>query len=54
VAEAICSHRPYRPAKPLAEAVAYLTANSGTLFDPEVVAACCKVLAERPEILTAK
>ena len=54
VAEAICSHRPYRPAKSEAEAVAYLTANSGTLFDPAVVAACCKVLAEQQEILTAK
>jgi putative nucleotidyltransferase with HDIG domain len=40
VVEAICSHRPYRPALGLGHAMSVIRDGSGTLYDPEVVAAC--------------
>ncbi len=38
--EAIASHRPYRPALGIETALGEISANSGTLFDPEAVTAC--------------
>ena len=36
--DALASDRPYRPALPLDEAMAYLKKGAGTQFDPQVVA----------------
>lgn len=47
VVEAMCTHRPYRPARGVDEALAELARGEGTLYDPEVVRACKKVLNER-------
>jgi diguanylate cyclase (GGDEF)-like protein len=44
--EAITAERPYRPAQSVETAVAELWANAGTQFDPEVVAALERYLAE--------
>jgi diguanylate cyclase (GGDEF)-like protein/putative nucleotidyltransferase with HDIG domain len=41
--DALASHRQYRPALPLDQAMAQVTAESGTSFDPQVV----KILQER-------
>jgi putative nucleotidyltransferase with HDIG domain len=46
VVEAIVSHRPYRPARPMAAAVEDVVRAAGTLYDKEVVTAC-KRLFER-------
>jgi diguanylate cyclase (GGDEF)-like protein/putative nucleotidyltransferase with HDIG domain len=43
--EAITADRPYRAARPMAEAVAELRRHSGTQFDPACVAAAERVLA---------
>jgi HD-GYP domain-containing protein (c-di-GMP phosphodiesterase class II) len=45
---AMTTNRPYRAALPHEQAIAELVENSGTQFDPEVVAAMVKVLAEAP------
>jgi putative nucleotidyltransferase with HDIG domain len=47
VVDAIASHRPYRPALGLKEAVKELTKNNGTLYDSAVVNACIKILGKR-------
>jgi putative nucleotidyltransferase with HDIG domain len=47
VVEAMCTHRPYRPARGVDEALAELERGEGTLYDPDVVRACKKVLNER-------
>lgn len=47
VVEAIASHRPYRPSLGLKAALTEITANRGTLYDPEVVDACIRVLKAR-------
>ena len=47
VVEAMCTDRPYRPARGVNEALAELDRGDGTLYDPEVVRACKKVLNER-------
>ncbi|MBN2099988.1 MAG: Ig-like domain repeat protein [Dehalococcoidia bacterium] len=47
VVEAMCTNRPYRPALDVDEALAELARGDGTLYDPEVVRACKKVLIER-------
>jgi putative nucleotidyltransferase with HDIG domain len=47
VVEAMCTHRPYRPARGVDEALVELARGEGTLYDPEVVRACKKVLNER-------
>ena len=44
VVEAMASHRPYRPALGMATAMEEITKNRGTLYDPEVVDACCIVV----------
>ncbi len=43
VMEAMCSHRPFRPAYPLQAALETIRSGSGTLFDDKVVEACLKV-----------
>lgn len=47
VVEAMAAHRPYRPALGLEAALGEITRQRGTLFDPEMVDACLKVLRER-------
>ena len=44
VAEAMCSHRPYRPAHCLEEAMDELSAGRGTLYAADVVDACLDLL----------
>ncbi|HEY0836335.1 MAG TPA: HD domain-containing phosphohydrolase [Azospirillum sp.] len=44
VVEAMTSHRPYRPALSVAEALAEIRAHRGTLYDADVVDACIGVL----------
>lgn len=47
VVEAMVSHRPYRPALRLEEALHEISHNRGSLYAPDAVDACLKVLAER-------
>lgn len=47
VVEAIASHRPYRPARGIDKALDEISQNKSTLYDPEVVNACLKVLSEK-------
>ena len=46
VLEAMSSHRPYRPALPLLEAVRELTQGKGILYDPLVVDICLEIIQE--------
>lgn len=46
VVEAMCSHRPYRPAIGKDAALAEITGNVGTLYDGSVVEACSAVLQQ--------
>lgn len=46
VVEAMCSHRPYRPAVGLPAALQELQANRGVLYDPDVVDACIGVFSQ--------
>jgi putative nucleotidyltransferase with HDIG domain len=46
VMEAMCSHRPYRPALDTSIALAELSMNRGILYDPGVVDACLKLYGE--------
>jgi len=46
VVEAMSSHRPYRPARSLAEVLEELERGKGTLYDPEVVEACLRLFSE--------
>ncbi len=50
VVEAMCSHRPYRPALGIDAAIAEITAQRGVLYDPHAVDACLEVLREQPDI----
>ena len=47
VVEAIASHRPYRPALGIDQAMAEISRYQGVLYDPEVVRACLKLLSEK-------
>ena len=47
IVEAIASHRPYRPARGIGDALEEVLRNKGTLYDPEVVDACMKVFYEK-------
>ena len=47
VVEAMASHRPYRPALGLDQALEEITQNRGILYDPEVVDACLKLFKEK-------
>ena len=53
VVEAIVSHRPYRPALGLNLAIDEISKNRGILYDPDVVAACLKLLTNNQYILAA-
>ena len=46
VVEAMSSHRPYRPALGIDQALAEISANSGRLYDTRVVNACLKIFEE--------
>jgi len=46
VVEAMSSHRPYRAALGLDEALGEITKNSGVLYDPRVVDTCVRVFRE--------
>ena len=48
VYDAITSERLYAPARPASDGVRAIIEGSGTLFDPEVVDAFCKVVAPFP------
>ena len=47
VVEAIASHRPYRPALGIDEALAEISLNKEILYDPEVVDACLRLFADK-------
>jgi PAS domain S-box-containing protein/putative nucleotidyltransferase with HDIG domain len=47
VVEAMISHRPYRPALGLDNALAEITKNKGILYDPEVVDICVKLFKKK-------
>jgi len=47
VTEAMASHRPYRPALGIDVALAEVSKNSGTFFDPTVVAACMELFHKK-------
>jgi len=47
VVAAMASHRPYRPAHSLDEALEEIAKNRGSLYDSDVVDACLKVFDER-------
>jgi HD-GYP domain-containing protein (c-di-GMP phosphodiesterase class II) len=47
VVEAMASHRPYRPALGMGQALDEISKNSGTLYDPEVVDACFKLFYDK-------
>jgi len=47
VVESMAAHRPYRPALGVEAALAEIRQNSAVLYDPEVVAACCRLFDER-------
>jgi hypothetical protein len=47
VVEAMCSHRPYRPARSVDEALAEIEGGSGTRYDATVVAACVRLFREK-------
>ena len=46
VVEAMSSHRPYRPALGFEAAIGEIEAHRGTLYDPEVVDVCVRILRE--------
>jgi PAS domain S-box-containing protein len=47
VAEAMASHRPYRAARGIDEALEEISQNRGTLYDPKVVDACLRLFTEK-------
>ncbi|MCX6001174.1 MAG: PAS domain S-box protein [Chloroflexi bacterium] len=47
VIEAMCSHRPYRPALGRDKALEEISKNKGKLYDPDVVAACQRLFTEK-------
>jgi putative nucleotidyltransferase with HDIG domain len=51
---AMTTNRPYRPAMPVADAIAELQRCSGAQFDPAVVAAMARIVARRPVPLQAR
>ena len=52
VYDALTSHRPYRSGMSHADAVAWITEQSGTHFDPQVVKAFLAVMSEPPAVTT--
>ncbi|MFZ0051112.1 MAG: HD-GYP domain-containing protein [Desulfobaccales bacterium] len=51
VLEAMCCHRPYRPALGIEKAMEEITKNRGILYDPAVVDTCLRLYQESPVIL---
>jgi HD-GYP domain-containing protein (c-di-GMP phosphodiesterase class II) len=47
VVEAMASHRPYRPARSVEEALEEIVAHRGTHYDPSVVDACVTLFGEK-------
>jgi PAS domain S-box-containing protein/putative nucleotidyltransferase with HDIG domain len=47
IVEAVCSHRPYRPARSLEEALAAVREGSGRTLDEKAVKACLRLFEER-------
>ena len=47
VVESMASHRPYRPTVGMDKALAEINDNKGTLYDPEVVDVCTRLLTEK-------
>ncbi len=47
VVEAMISHRPYRPARTLDEALSEISRKKGELYDPDSVDACIRLFRER-------
>ncbi len=47
VVEAMCSHRPYRPALKLSDTLEEISKNRGVLYDGEVVDACLRLCHEK-------
>jgi PAS domain S-box-containing protein/putative nucleotidyltransferase with HDIG domain len=47
VVEAMASHRPYRAALPVEEALAEVEQHSGSLYDAEVVAVCVRLFRDK-------
>jgi putative nucleotidyltransferase with HDIG domain/PAS domain S-box-containing protein len=47
VVEAMASHRPYRPARGIDEALAEISSNKGILYDEKVVEACLRLFREK-------
>lgn len=45
--EAMASHRPYRPACPIDQALEQVESNAGSLFDSAVAAACLRLFREQ-------
>jgi PAS domain S-box-containing protein/putative nucleotidyltransferase with HDIG domain len=46
VIEAMATHRPYRPALSIEDALEEISENKGQLYDPKVVEACLKIFEE--------
>ncbi len=51
--EAMASHRPYRPARPVERALEQVESTAGSLFDAEVAAACIRLFREQGYTLPA-
>ena len=51
VIEAMCSHRPYRPALGIDKALEEIERKKGVLYDPEVVESCLLLYQEMPTAL---
>jgi putative nucleotidyltransferase with HDIG domain len=51
VAEAMSSHRPYRPALGIEAAIAELRQGSGRIYDPAVTESCIRILQKHPELI---
>lgn len=51
VAEAMASHRPYRPAHALEEVLGEINAGAGTRYDNDAASACARLLAEGRALL---
>jgi HD-GYP domain-containing protein (c-di-GMP phosphodiesterase class II) len=51
VLEAMCSHRPYRPALGIDRALEEIDQKKGILYDPDVVDSCLEIYQETPAAL---
>jgi HD-GYP domain-containing protein (c-di-GMP phosphodiesterase class II) len=51
VVDAMCAHRPYRPALGLEKAMEEISWKRGVLYDPEVVDSCLRLYQETPAAL---